>query len=163
MIEGIAISALPDEATLEQWVSDRVTKWVSLCGVSVHDITKNERLRSFEGDVFRLGDPFSDSQSLSLEFRPSARYFLDNSNPMLRSILTQAVRKVSENCQEGQNQVVFCHLGKSRSPLVSTAAIAICTQSEPEAVWLELTRDYGADPATRLGMSAAYWLIENYK
>lgn len=156
----IVISGLPDSDLISQWSDGRFACWTSVCGVGIDDLDPSPSLLAFEGQVFKLGDPFSKSPVAESGFNPSARSFLEHSNAVLRSVLLKAVRAVAENYRMAKRQVVFCHLGKSRSPLVSVGAICLVDGLDPRSVWAYYVDEYDADPATELGLSALAWIID---
>jgi hypothetical protein len=157
----IAISPLPDRAQVEAWLEEDFSAWTSVCGVGVDDIASVETIDHFPGQVFRLSDPFSKSEPCGSDFVPSSRLFLEQSDALLRSVLLKAVRHVVENYLSEEKQVVFCHMGKSRSPLVAVSALYVVHSYDPRALWAHYVENFNADPATELGMAALCWVKEN--
>jgi len=157
----IAISQLPDQARIAEWLDARFARWTSVCGVDVADIASIDLANRFQGQVFRLSDPFSKSPTCTAGFVPSSRGFLENSDALLRSVLLKAVRHVAENYLNREKQVVFCHLGKSRSPLVAVGALYVLHSYESRDLWDYYEGHFNADPPTELGMSALCWIKEN--
>jgi len=157
----IAISALPDRTCVESWLDERFSRWTSVCGVGIEDIAPTEISDRFHGQIFKLSDPFSKSVACRSDFVPSSRLFLEQSDALLRSVLLKAVRHVAENYLSGEKQVVFCHMGKSRSPLVAVGALFVVHAYDPNEIWAYYVSKYNADPATELGMAALCWVKEN--
>ncbi len=160
----VAVSPLPDAATFLHWERDGFTRWISLCGVGASDLLdQDDPMAALEGLVFRLSDPFSQSEPWDGEEQLAARVFLEYSSPVLRANLLQAVRALVQSLEQGERVVVFCHLGLSRSPLVAAAGLMLACNLPPLEAWAALAREHPDLQLTRLALAALIWLESTSK
>lgn len=160
----VAVSPLPDAAAFLDWERDGFSRWISLCGVGASDLRdQDEPAAVLEGLVFRLSDPFSQSEPWDGEEQLEPRVFLEHSSPVLRANLLQAVRALVQSLERGERVVVFCHLGLSRSPLVAAAGLMLAHDLPPLEAWAAVARAHRDLKLTRLALAALIWLESTSK
>lgn len=160
---NVSVSGLPERGTVLQWTDGRFDRWISLCGVSIEDIISEDAVRYFCGNVYRLPDPFSQSEPWTGHVLPSAQDFLNQASPMLRGPLILAVRDLVQSLQAEKDVIVFCHLGKSRSPLVAAAGLMITESLDPHKAWQEIERQHEIIPISKLTIAALVWLESEWR
>lgn len=159
----VSVAGLPERETALEWGDGRFDRWISLCGVSIADIVCQESSPGFSGKAYRLPDPFSQSEPWNTHVLPSAQDFLSQASPVVRGPLILAVRDLVHSLRVGQDVIVFCHLGKSRSPLVASAGLMISESLEPFQAWQEIDREHAIMPISQLTISALVWLESEWK
>lgn len=160
---NVSVSGLPERGTVLQWKDGRYDRWISLCGVSIDDIISDDVVGYFQGNAYRLPDPFSGSEPWTDHVIPSAQDFLSQASPTLRGPLILAVRDLVQSLRAGQDVIVFCHLGKSRSPLVAAAGLMIAESLEPHRAWQKIERKHAIMPISKLAISALVWLESEWR
>ena len=157
---AVAVSSLPDPQTVKKWEFAGYDRWISVCGVGLAEIGGDEELPGMPGHVYKLADPFSSSEAWPGGDLPNKQVFLASSTPALRNNLLRAVRQASNSLIRGEKLMVFCHLGRSRSPLVATAAVMLAFQCEPLDAWVQISTAHDVAPLSVLGLSALVWLAD---
>jgi predicted protein tyrosine phosphatase len=155
----VVVSPLPDASAFRTWAQQNFNRWISVCGVGASDLVKEDAESiGIDGLVFRLSDPFSESVEWDGGEQPGARAFLEHSTPVLRANLLQAVRGLVKALEEGERVVVFCHLGRSRSPLVAAAGLMLTTGMTPLDAWAQVTEFDPERRPTWLTLAALNWI-----
>lgn len=160
---SVAVSCLPDSNLLSTWTELGFDRWISVCGVGLEAISDEGEIPNLPGHVYKLADPFSSSAVWPGDEIPNKQLFLAGSTPALRNNLLRAVRQAAASLTRGEKLMVFCHLGRSRSPLVATAAMMLAFRLPVLEAWERISGEFEVAPLSELSLSALVWLESECK
>lgn len=161
----IILDRLPGPGRLEELRRQGVRRLINLCGVALVEISGTEALAPFEDSIYVFADVFSQGAPVSgtedWAAVDAGLYLRYARQPREREQLLGAITAVHAALREPEPVFVFCEQGRSRSPLVVTAAL-LCAEKASLAEAVRLVRTL--QPRTLLtdiGLSALSWSRES--
>ena len=159
-LQWLNIGPLPSRQQLDTLAEAGYRQLLNVSGVALGEVYSDAMLSRFGMATFRFADVFSQHghQNESLSKPTSTELYLRHSDDRTRQQFASAVRALADLLQRGERTYIFCHLGRSRSPIVAAAAVQRCRPDQSLTIILQQVREIRPQAYfTDLSLSALSW------